>query len=430
VSQISLEFLTTDEHIRRLCEDYWEIASDGKFVWAARSVAESFGVKQHLIIPLVNKSCIARMLGDTCPRCNESPTFLTRTELTQYQSAQRNGWSRACHSCNQKALGLARSEQAAAHKLRTEQQAALAAQKVAAEALERENRAAQAQRRRQSVVTTFADASRERKPADPMGFSLKHAVWFLSLVRLGASEDLSFVAPFASLGEPLSGDPEQDTEILKSLYKCRFIYVDPESPLDTFRFEEDKVDIFYVNKVQWVLSDEKNADYARFVIQDLESTFRKKRWASRWHDEVTQLWKDVALQDCLDFLRAQLEEHDFEFKPGEKTMLVLRGALEEYSPGQVFSMIWRAVRDAASFFTKGGVTRQHAGNIVPGAIQRNAESARAHGRVLNPFQRSSKFPQPMISQVFFDVVLQIGANGMSTIPGDMPLSDITSDEDE
>lgn len=414
MSPISLEFRTTDDRVRQLCEHYWEISPHGEFARRVRDVAKDFGLKQSRLIPLINESCTARV---TCTHGNESPSFRTRTEFAQYRSGQGSGAGWGCHQCLQKVADVLYADSVAAYERQCEQRATEAAQKTDAELLEREKLAARDQRRRHAIEAIFANPSRMREPADPLGFELKHAVWFLSLVRLGAAEDLSFIGPLESFTGPLSGNRNQDIKILTSLYRCGFIHIDPESPLDAFKFVEDETDVFYIDKVQWVLSDKEHAGYARALFADLELIFREKRWASRWHDDLLQLWRDVALQDCLDFLRAELEKYGFPSEPEEKTLLVLRDALDDFSPGHVFNMIWNATGRAAAFCRKEGVTIQHAANTVPGAIQRHADGARMGGWNMKSFVRNQRYPQPMVSQVLFDVVLQIGEDGMSTIPG-------------
>lgn len=429
MASIALEFLDAADPLRPLCERYWEIAPHGGFARPVREVAREFEIKQNLIIPLVNSKCNARVTDAICTRCGESPLFFKRTDYIEYQATQRTGTAWVCHLCTGGAAAARRAEREAAYKAYNDQLGAQDAQGAATLAFEREETAAQEARQRQQIDAAYAGPHRERKPADPWAFPLKYAVWFLSLVRLGASEDLRVIRPLASFHEPLAGSPQQDCEILLSLYTCGFIYVDPASPLAAFVFRDGDPN-FYVDKVQWLLSDEAHAAYAMSMIVELESSFRRGAWASRWHEEVLELWRDVALQDCLEFLRSELDERGLRFNPGEKTILTLRGALEEFSPGQVCNMILQAARNAADFYMKGGVDRAHAANTVPNAIQRYVDRARSGGWNLKPFVRSWKYPQSMVSQVFFEVVLTLGDESMSTVPREWESPDRSSENNE
>lgn len=88
--------------------------------------------------------------------------------------------------------------------------------------------------------------------------------------------------------------------------------------------------------------------------------------------------------------------------------MTLASVLQNFSVAQVYNFIWRAGRDAAAFYQRGGVTRSHAANTVIGTIQRNADRARAEEWDVKPYRRDRRAPRSMVSEVLFDTALQVG----------------------
>jgi hypothetical protein len=90
--------------------------------------------------------------------------------------------------------------------------------------------------------------------------------------------------------------------------------------------------------------------------------------------------------------------------------------LEEYSVAQAYNFIWRAAKDAAAFYQRGGVNKQYAANTVVRAIQRQAERALSEGWEVKAYRRDFRCPQSMIGQILFDTCLQIGDVGFTQTP--------------
>jgi hypothetical protein len=109
-------------------------------------------------------------------------------------------------------------------------------------------------------------------------------------------------------------------------------------------------------------------------------------------------------------------EHLFEFTPGEKTTQYLEFALQHFSTGQVYNIIWRAVKDAAAFYMRGDVSKKHAANVAVSAIQRSAERAIAENWDLKPYRRNYKTTQSIVSEVFYNFASMLGDAGFETAP--------------
>jgi hypothetical protein len=196
----------------------------------------------------------------------------------------------------------------------------------------------------------------------------------------------------------------------------RLIFVHPNSDIYAFNFEGEECKSFNLDKVFWVLPRGGNGVSAQQFIADTEDLLKTEEWPAGWCEEAYILWKRIALEECLQYLEMVLEEHKLPFNPGEKTNLMFSHVLEKYSVAQAYNFIWRAAKDAAAFYQRGGVNKQHAANTVVGAIQRQAERALSEGWEVKAYHRDFRCPQSMISQVLFNTSLQIGDIGFTQPP--------------
>ncbi|WP_420627840.1 hypothetical protein [Candidatus Leptofilum sp.] len=382
---IQLEFLTDDDEIINICKDYWEMDENLKFKQSVASIAKTFGLKSNQTSKFVAQHCNAKSAKIVCANCNEPHIFSNRSEF-QYQQRYSNSATWICSNCE-----------------RAERQRKIEDQK----ALEEQKR---------FLIREKFSIEKQNRTLDIHSMSLENAVYLLSLVRLGASEDLDSVRPFSSISQQLSPTQEYNNEIIKQLFRENLIFVHPHSHPDAFIFDGISIPQFYIGHVMWALPTDPTSESPKELIINLESIFSTMDWPEHWHEEWNPLWKKIALEECLEYLNVCLDDHGFSFSPGEKTILVFKNVLVNFSVSQTYSMIWRAAKDAAAFYVRKNVTKNHAANTVVGSIQRYSERAKAEGWEVTKYGRDRRCPQSLISQVFFNTVLQIGDSGFNEPP--------------
>lgn len=134
-------------------------------------------------------------------------------------------------------------------------------------------------------------------------------------------------------------------------------------------------------------------------------------------EEILGFWKKLAYYECLDYYTYRMREVNFDVRIGEKTELVFKRLIEDYSTGQIWSIIFKEVQNSCEFFTRGDATRLHAGNTVIGNLERRADRYRLAGYTIYPYNRSYNYAiQSDISSYFFDTVLGIGDAGFKERP--------------
>lgn len=380
---IELNFLTDNEEIKEVCRLYWELDENQKFKFSISNLARKFGYKANQLSKFVSDHCIAYTLDNECITCGAPYTFTNRTNLTNSRRLLDTDWK--CSECVEK-----------------ERLKRIEAQKQIEE------------QKRLIVRDTFSLSNREA--IDLRSISLEHAVFLLALTRLGASEDLSYIRPIASASQLLAPSEGYGYEITHQMYQNGLIYIHPESDPQAFTFEGIKIVRYSTGYVMWALPKHKEQLGPQQIIFELEEIFRSMDWAENWHKAWPSLWKKIALEECLQYLNVCIEEHGFAFNPGDKTKLVIKGALANFSVSQVYNMTWRAAKDAAAFYMRERVSKKQAANTIVGSIQRYAERALAEGWEVKKYGRDRRCPQSLVSQILFNVVLQIGDDGFNEPP--------------
>ena len=384
MSLIQLEFFTGDSNVIQICTYYWELDEQMNFPNKLTDLANMQNLSTRELSKFVSQNCRALSTKDVCSGCRDPYVYKTRSDFQQRIRYPHTNW--LCPTCieqeraRQKALQIAEEEQ-----------------------------------QREMVNSTFSSV--EKTPIDLGEITFEDAVYLLSFIRLAASEDFTHLIPLRLITEPLAPTENFSREVILQLFHHKLIYISPKSTIDAFVFEGGYPERFYSDKVSWELPISSKSENSQGLIEELEAVFRNGTWPESWRGEWQALWKKIALQECLQYLEVGLNEHGLSLNPGEKTYLVFNGALEQYSVAQVYNMIWRAVRDAAAFYVRERVPKQHAANTVIGSIQRQADRAKAEGWDLKPYRRDRRCQESMISQVLFNTALQIGEKGFNTPPG-------------
>jgi hypothetical protein len=383
VSAIHFEFLTGDEHLIDLCKRYWEIDDNFNFARKVSDLAKEHGLALRRLSQLVSESCRAYSTDIVCSTCGKHYTYQSRSDLQQRLRFPSRDW--LCDECEMKV-----------------------------EEDDRTQRLILQEQQRKIIQDTFGGI--KRGPVEPDSFSFEDAVYLTSLARFGASEDLSFIRSLDDTPGTLSPTKEYDLEIIKLLYEHKLIFIHPDSSPDAF--VERNLKSFYIAKVTWLPPLGNDSNDPRQIVTQIETMFRTMTWPNHWNTQWVALWKKVALNECLQYLQVVMSEHGFSFNPGEKTLLVLNNLLEEFSVSQAYNLIWRAAKDAAAFYIREHVSKEHAANTVVGSIQRQFERARAEGWKIKPYGRDRRCPQSMVSQVLFNTALPLGDDGFNKPPKD------------
>lgn len=239
-----------------------------------------------------------------------------------------------------------------------------------------------------------------------LGF--KDKVYLGALIQTAVNEDLYHVIPYVQTRMDLSPTAGFNREIYNTLIDKKIIVVDPSSPLECFDTKSDRFpEIFYIYKVKYNLNlfypDNKN-DLMLEIINpqyyDIEIS-----------NHALEMWKKIAINECLEYLEYQLAKVRFDYSPGEKTITIFTKLLKDYSVSQIYAIIWHCISAASRDFQERRMSRLMAGNSVVSRCLKFGERAKLSNWDIKEYSRIRDLPQSEISSYFFNQVIRIGDNG-------------------
>lgn len=383
-SEIKLTINSDDENTIRVCRLYWEIDENGKFVHTVAKIARDHGIKSYEVTSIASTYSIVSSEIDRCRRCNKGRTFNSRSDFQLRQSLKAGNF--VCADCQE----MERTEKLARQKVVDEEKA-------------------------RAIRQNYAIAVDD--PIEVNNLSLKKCVYLLTFIRAAAVEDFSFCKPLASLSlnDRLSPTRELDISVIRFLYQSDLIDVHPDSSVTAFDFSNGVPNKFFLDRVSWLLPHALKIEQASYLTSNLQKVLQAPPWPEHWRNEIMPIWRELALNECLEFLSVSLGDHNLDFNPGEKTFSTFMEVLNLYSVSQVYSMIWRASKDAAAYYQRGSVSKIQAANSVVGAIQRFAERANASKWEVASYRRDRRCPRSIISEVLFTTALK-GEDGFYLPP--------------
>ena len=234
------------------------------------------------------------------------------------------------------------------------------------------------------------------------------------LLRLGLNEEGKVIHPPIGYLNMLTPQPDLSGELLLALINNNIIIPDIHSSIDAFEDGDQFPTNFLIYCVSYYLNlapedGDTAAMFKRLMIPD-PTLFNEKQ------DLCFEIWKEIAMSEVLEYLNYSIEKIGFELNPGKKTMAILSSLLEDYSVSQLYSIIYRSIANTAKFYQENKITRKHAGNMVVTHIQRYGERAKAEGWEIKGFSRNYNLPQTVISEIFFNRILNIGSLGFYLPP--------------
>lgn len=238
-------------------------------------------------------------------------------------------------------------------------------------------------------------------------------VYLGALLRSALSEDMSYIIPIGKIEKSLSPTLEYDKKILNTLREKRIILVSPDSDIEAFPDDEDDFpNSFYIYKVRYVLNIDFEGDYE----QGIASLLNPLELVEENKEDALDIWREIALEECLEYLDYQMRKVKFKFSPGEKTITIFKDILENFSVSQVYGIIYRSVSNATRYYQESNISKAQASNSVVGGCQRYAERALAESWSLQKYKRAYDIPQSIISEFFFNRVTNIGYLGFDIPP--------------
>ncbi|WP_312478573.1 hypothetical protein [Stutzerimonas nitrititolerans] len=346
--------------LEEICTRYWAVDEAGAFIETVTAIGKSFGLTAAKLGRFVKENSYAYSLDIACPRCNRPIAFRSRAEF----QAEANRITKECEDC--KLEMVQQKNQEKERQLRERQQAAI-----------------------------------EECP-DVTSFTTEQCIYLLALLKLAATEDMMEISELSTIQYGMfTPTKDLDHQALKSLLHSGIIYISPTSHLTSIEITEKGIS-YYIDSVRWRVSLQDKGCGPIYAV--LEDEIRQ-RLSCQGPAILMELCHEISLHECLAFLDESLSEHRLGYEYGEKTVAVLRAALEQYPVAKVYNFIWRSARDAAAFYQRKQTSKAHASRTVVGSIERQCQQALANSWDVKAYKRNFRMPQSSLSRVVFNTLL-------------------------
>ncbi|QTP54678.1 hypothetical protein HNO51_08265 [Billgrantia sulfidoxydans] len=383
---------------RELVERYCAATENGKFQETTTHIAKDFGIPQHRLAATVREVATLTRDDIQCIVCGAYYPVANRNDMTQNASVIKRGSDWICGRCQEDA------------------------KQQEAEELE------------ESLWESLHDY--QRIGNDVNSLPVEQSVRLLALLKHSADESLTQIHPVShNRIDTLAASENHEIDLASSLLAARVIAISPYSPAGTVEInQEAHGHRYHPRHVAWELTTYPDAEAALIMVGGIDgpAVYRKldERLSSTafleaHQDAVREIAHRAAKEEVLAYLELCLTERGLPFRVGEKTEHVLTIAMQNYSIGQVFAIIWRAARSASDYLVRSGCPKRQAANVVPGAMESFMQRALGNGWNVDPFKRPGKQAQSVLSRVVFNQILGLPDGAFSF---NLPVSQIVDQQ--
>jgi len=229
----------------------------------------------------------------------------------------------------------------------------------------------------------------------------------LNLTEVGSRDETSFSIHQRKVWHHrLAPTPEYRDKCIKELFDRHVILVSSDTTFDALDFyrKHDRFDF-----LRWT-PNVSTTDAAEFAMEFSALQFRiihdLMHRKLELQSVLIELIYELAEEDLLEYVRYRVESTSLDFTAERATREVLRSLLASSSVSNIFSFIWKAVREAEDSLknkTVNGPT--HAGNKISSAIVRAAEYWESGPSKQKEYERPKQSKICQISEVVYSLIL-------------------------
>lgn len=257
-------------------------------------------------------------------------------------------------------------------------------------------------------------------PVNYSELNFREKVFLGALLRTSLSEDMEVILPLNDAERELAPTIGYIKEILSYLIGRGIISVDSNSSIDAFLDSNEEKDIefpnvYYITMVKYRINIVGDED----IKNILSKIINPKSFSDEDKEDALNIWKEIALEECIEYFEYQMESVRFDFNIGEKTIAIFKDLLENFSVSQIYGIIYKSVANATKYYQESSVSKKQAANSVIDGCQRYAERAMINNWELAKYSRIRELPQSMISEFFFDRVIGVGSLGFNMPPSEL-----------
>lgn len=243
---------------------------------------------------------------------------------------------------------------------------------------------------------------------DELGF--KDRIYLASLLGYGLSDDANVIKSLSECENSYSclAEGDMDERIVDYLLKRNIMIIDTSYLV--YAFKQGKVENKYMRYKLNVEIDDNN-------IGALQELMTPKIDFSDENNIVDayNLWKEVAMNDCIAFLVNEMRKKKVEFCPVKKTYILIDSMLKHFSTLQVQYIIYKSIEEISGEDTKSKPKRGVFSDIVFSRMECWDSSMTYMESELPEYRDSKKLLNNNLHGVLFSKVLGLGDKGLRCV---------------
>lgn len=384
--------LRTDSEIANsFCLRYWARLPTGKWSESFQSLLKDSGLSKGEMVDMLKSACRLHFPHIRCSSCGAQISVATRSEYSSIIGTiqrLRNGKPSAiCAACTGAAPAL-------------EDRPALFALK----------------HRRDHLASALMRLHEKAKPVDYANLTFVQSfLLYAALLAANLAAGETVVPPLERQLDELAPTPELAEEIYARLCTEGIFLPAQASDINAFSLEKDTGAVTCsIHASTWTLARDA---CGRSIDEILTVLFR--RLDQPEPAAIEALWYLVAEGECRRYFISQWERYRFAHPDinSAKVSLALQPYLDQCSVGQLWNVIYYAVKNLAALTQEGKYTPQHIYNMLPGGIRRYADYRLANGQTIRPWHRPSPRRLSWITNLLLDKVLKAGDIAFEMLKG-------------
>lgn len=374
--------LTNSEVANSFCLRYWARSSNGKWSEPFQSLLSESGLRKGEMVEMLRAACRVHFPLIRCGSCGDQISVTTRSEYSSIigtiQRSERGPLPPLCTSCS-----------------------------IAAPPPMRPTEIFTLSHRRDRVASELKRMHQKAKPIDYEKLSFfQSSLLYAALLAANIGPGESVVPPLMMQTEELAPTPELADEIYARLCTDGIFLPALSSDLNAFILDHDTHAVtLNLRAGAWTLAKDVSG---RSMGEILTLLFR--RLDQPEPNAVEALWYLVAEDECRRYFVSQWERYKFAY-PGiysAKVSATFQHYLSKCSIGQMWNVIYYAVKNLAALTQEGKHTPQHIYNMLPGGIRRSVDYRLANGQSIWPWNRPSPPAASWMTNILLDKILKAG----------------------
>ena len=383
--------LTDNEIHNTLCLRYWALNSSGKWNEPFDTLLSESGLSKGEMTNMLKSACRAYLPHLRCHSCGSPLQVGTRSEYSPLTGSLvkfgRRCRSPLCASCNTAVLAANREEVFFV-----------------------------VQQHRDRVTGALKRLHEKAKPVDYAKLSyVQSCLLYAALVAANVGPDDPVIPPLEFQAGMLAPTPELSDAIYTRLCTDKIILPALSSDPNSFNLNEETGAVtFSLRMGAWTLAD----DVSERSLDEIFSVLFQ-RLEQPELEAVEELWYLVAEDECKRYFISQCERYRF-IDPGiysSKVTAAIQHYLDRCSIGQMWNIIYYALKNLAALAQEGKYTRQHIYNMIPGSVRRYADYRLANNGPIRPWRRPSSTTESWVTSILLDKVLKGGDISFETLKG-------------